>query len=310
MGDDAGMTRKHLAPAAALLGLGLIGGAGQAQAGPETSATMVAEPRSPAPLQLQEPTRVERTEVLTRAGTAVPTRVYTPSSWNWPDNDAAKLSLERQKDGSLAPTGEVVLIVYDAGDGVSYDSGDGVSIEPWVRMFHAAGATVVAFDASRVGKGETPADVLHAMITWTSEKVARDGRVNLFGLGAGSDLALSVGVTRTRALWSIMVDGATPKLLGATAKGFAEAAKGFEGLLVLGGDERSAELLKPAGPVASVELGAQSFRELRAEKLAESAAYQRTIASYLNSEHMLPPKDCLVCGIESEGRRIVVRLDA
>lgn len=318
------MSRKHLRPIGALLGVGLLApslaheaeAAARAPLSTEfpslTSAAFAAA--DTAPLRLAAPEQVDASVVRTKSGTEIEAKVYRPSKWYWPEDEAAKLTMTRDKTGAVAATGEVVLVVFDPGDGVSHI--------PTVEMFHAMGATVVAFENPLVGTregsritaeaGDRPSDVVHAMITWAAKTVASDGRINLYAAGPrASELALQVSASRTASLWSVMVDGASPTILAKVAPQLAEAGEGFEGLLVVGGDEEAVHALEPAGRMANVELdGASLGRIDDITALVRTSAYQRTLTSFLNSDVILPPKDCLVCGLTRTAKRTILRLEA
>jgi hypothetical protein len=169
--------------------------------------------------------------VTTKAGTPVPV-------WLFPS----------PKVSDLPASGQVVVIAFDAGDGVS--------IAPLVQLLQGLGAAVVVFDNPLAGfdnplagfdnplagfdnplagrekvegdmgvankgsakTGDQPADVVHAVLTWASTHAIRDGgrrRVHLFGVGRGAELAVEVGVSRTGDLASILID--TPTAAATTA---------------------------------------------------------------------------------------------
>ena len=273
------------------LGLGL--GFGLLAAPPTTHAALTSKAVA---VELPTLAPLVSHKVKTKAGTVVPVWLLPGSEWQGsPD------WYPSGKASTQPATGEVVLIVCD--------SGDGATAEPLVRLLQAMGTTVVLFDDPHVdfdnplaggrkvegdegplgvgSKDETPADVLHAMISWTTTHARADGRrtkIHLFGIGRGADLALEVGATRTADLRSILVDNPSTKIL--TAAGPKLAAK-------LGSDFAGAIVVhsttKLGRPPAGVSLAPDSMtyeKGLNIADLSTVATFQRDIAILVAGEAM------------------------
>ncbi len=236
--------RLSLLVTALALGLGPWG-ATEARA---ASVSPTAKPLAP----LATPTSLK---VTTKAGTPV-------AVWLFPS----------PKVSDLPASGQVVLIAFDAGDGVS--------IAPLVQLLQGLGAAVVVFDNPLVGfdnplagfdnplvgfdnplvahekvegdmgvasegSGEQATDVVHAMVTWAATHAVGDGvrhRVHLFGIGRGAELALEVGASRTGELASILLD--TPSAAAATAITSKHGAQGAVDGAPLGGRYAGVRVLR------------------------------------------------------------------
>ena len=261
---------------------------------------------TPSPVELAPLPKPQTRVAKTKAGTEIPIWMWAGSEWtgsaDW---------FPSPKVSAKPATGEVVMIVFDAGDGVS--------IAPVIQMFRAMGATVVAFDNPLVGfdnplagfdnplvgfenplvgreegegdmgvaqksgiAGETheySTDVLQAMITWAANHAIGDGkrhRVHLFGVGRGADLALQVGATRTSDLRSITVDSPSLEAAKKFAKTPLEDSDAFFGVRVV--RTASSKLASLQAPSLTVASSATKYPKATVSELASNGSYQRAIA--------------------------------